>query len=397
MKRFALKFGGSLTAALLAIAVTANPATLMAQDATASIHGHVQNPVGQAVTTGDVKLTTDRSSDAKSRKYTYTFPLDASGNFKGTGIKPDNYVAIVFQADKSLDFNDSVVFKAGEDKLVDFDMTRKEYTDKMSPEEKKAIEDYKKKNADVVNSNTKIANLNALLTQARADNKAGNYDAAVTAMQQATTQKPDEAILWITLADGQLGAADTAAKAARAAGKPATDPDVAQKFNDSIASYKKAVDLNAASKKPSPDTAAAAYNQMGQAYGKMGDAKNASDAYDQAAKTLPTNAGMYYFNEAATLFNAGKPDEAGAAADKAIAADPKRADAYYIKGQALILKATVDPKTQKIVAPPGCVDAYQTYLELAPTGSHADDVKGILTGIGEQIKSTYKATPAKKK
>ena len=391
MKRFALRFGGSLAAALLAIAVTANPATLMAQDATASIHGHVQNPVAQAVTSGDVKLTTDRSSDAKSRKYAYTFPIDASGNFKGTGIKPGDYVVIVYQGDKSLDFFDSVVLKTGEDKQVDFDMTRKEYTDKMTPEEKKAIEEYKKKNADVVNANSKIANLNALLTQARADNKAGNYDSAVTAMQQATTQKPDEAILWITLADGQLGVADTAAKAAKAAGKPVTDPDVAQKFNDSIASYKKAVDLNAASKKPSPDTTAVAYNQMGQAYGKMGDAKNASDAYDQAAKAVPANAGMYYFNEAATLYNAGKPDEAGVAADKAIAADPKRADAYYIKGQSLIPKASVDPKTQKITAPPGCVEAYQQYLELAPDGPHAQEVKDILTGIGATVKSSYKA------
>ena len=44
-----------------------------------------------------------------------------------------------------------------------------------------------------------------MLTQARADNKAGNYDAAITAMQEATTAKPDEAILWITLGDAQLG------------------------------------------------------------------------------------------------------------------------------------------------------------------------------------------------
>ena len=100
---------------------------------------------------------------------------------------------------------------------------------------------------------------------------------------------------------------------------------------------------------------------------------------------------MYYFNEAATLYNAGKLDEAGAAADKAIAADPKRADAYYIKGQVLIPKATVDLKTHKSVAPPGCVDAYQTYLELAPDGPHAADVKGILEGIGEQVKSSFKA------
>jgi len=51
----------------------------------------------------------------------------------------------------------------------------------------------------------------------------------------------------------------------------------------------------------------------------------------------------------------------------------------------------VDPKTQKIVAPPGCVEAYQMYLELAPDGPHAADVKGILEGIGAQVKSTYKA------
>ena len=75
----------------------------------------------------------------------------------------------------------------------------------------------------------------------------------------------------------------------------------------------------------------------------------------------------------------------------AIAADPNRADAYYIKGQALIQKVTVDPKTQKVIAPPGCADAYQKYLELAPDGPHANEVKEILTGIGEKVKSTYKA------
>ena len=116
-----------------------------------------------------------------------------------------------------------------------------------------------------------------------------------------------------------------------------------------------------------------------------------SDAYEKAAKAAPAQAGMYYYNEAATLYNAGKMHEAAAAADKAIAADPKRADAYYIKGQALIPKATVDPKTQKIMAPPGCVEAYQQYLELAPTGPHAEEVKGYPGGHRRQVKSNYKA------
>ena len=394
MKRFERKLGSILAAALLAVLVIGQCGKAMAQEKTASIHGRVANTIGQPLTRGEVKLTTDRTSDAKSRKYQYTFPIDGSGNYKGSGIAPNNYVAIVFQDDKSLDFNDNVNLSAGDDKAVDFDMSRKEYIDKMTPEERKALEEYKKKNAEAVAANAKIANLNQLLLQARADNKAGNFDAAVTAMQQATTTKPDESILWVTLGDAELGSADAAVKAAKAAGTSTSDPAIVKKYTDAADAYKKGIDLNAASKKPSPEVAGAAYNQLGQTYAKMGDAKNSSDAYEEAAKAQPAQAAMYYFNEAATLYNSGKMDEAAAAADKAIAADPKRAEAYYIKGQSLIPKATVD-KAGKIVAPPGCVDAYQTYLELAPDGPHAEDVKGVLTGIGETIKSSYKATKKK--
>jgi tetratricopeptide (TPR) repeat protein len=398
MKRIAWKLGkigkrsSALAAALVVILAMVHPVRSTAQaTGSGSIHGHVINPAGMALNKGEVRLTTDRSADAKDRKYPYKFPIDPNGDYKGTGIAPGNYVVFVFQDDKSLDFNESVVFANADDKTVNFDMTRPEYLAKMSPEDRKVLEEYKKKNAEIVAANSKVQNLNAMLTQARADNKAGNYDAAITAMQQATTTKPDEGILWITLGDAQLGAADAAAKAAKAAGTSTTDAAVTQKYDAAAASYKKGVELNAASKKPSPEAAAAGYNQLGQTYAKMGNAKDSADAYEMAAKAMPANASMYYFNEAATLYNAGKLPEAEAAADKAIAADPKKAEAYYIKGQSLIPQATVDPKTQKVVAPPGCVEAYQTYLELAPDGPHAADVKGILEGIGEQVKSTYKA------
>lgn len=389
MNRIARKWSlglGACLALLLALAAQHG----WAQAAPASVHGHVNNAIGAPLTKGEVRLTQDRSSDEKNRKYTNTFPIDAAGNFKGTGIAPGSYLAVVFVDDKSIDYFDNITFATGEDHLLNFDMTRKEYIDKMTPEEKKQLEEFKKKNSEVMQANSKIANLNALLTQARADTKAGNFDSAITAMQQATSQKPDEGILWVALGDAQLGSADTAAKAARAAGKP-TDPAVQAKYAESAASYKKAVDANAASKKPNVETAAAAYNQMGQALAKSGDGKGAGDAYEQAAKALPANAGMYYYNEAATLYNAGKLDDAAVAADKAIAADPKRADAYYIKGQSLIPKATVDPKTQKIVAPPGCIEAYQQYLELVPEGPRSEEVKGILQGIGAEVKSSYKA------
>ena len=64
---------------------------------------------------------------------------------------------------------------------------------------------------------------------------------------------------------------------------------------------RKGIDLNAASKKPSPETAGAAYNQLGQALAKQGDSKGSAAAYDNAAKAQPAQAGMYMFNEAATL------------------------------------------------------------------------------------------------
>ena len=388
MKRFGWLMSSGLATGVFA-ATMLHPMDLLAQAATGgSIHGHVQNAAGQPVTKGDVKLTTDKTSEPAKRKYQYDFPLDANGDYKGSGIAPGSYVAIVFQEDKSLDFNDNLEVKTTDDKVVNFDMTRPEYLSKMTPEEKKALEEFKKKNAEATSANSKIANLNTTLQQARADTKAGNYDAAITAMQGATQQKPDEAILWVALGDAQLGKGDQASKAA---GKPSTDPSVAQNYKDAVESYKKAVDLNAASKKPSAETAGAAENQIGQALAKSGDAKGASDAYDAAAKAEPAKAGMYLFNEAATLYNAGKTDDAAAAADKAIAADPKRADAYYIKGQALIPKASVDPKTQKITAPPGCVEAYQQYLDLAPAGPRAEEVKAILTGIGAQVKSSYKS------
>src|SRR5258708_17789077 len=253
MNCIGLMVSSTLAAALLVIFAMAQPTPSIAQaSGSASIHGHVTNPAGMALNKGEVRMSTDRSADAKDRKYQYKFPIDQNGDYKGSGIAPGNYVVFVFQDEKSLDFNDSVVFANADDKVVTFDMSRPDYLAKMSPEDRKTLEEYKKKNAEIVAANSKVQNLNALLTQARADNKAGNYDAAIKAMQDATAAKPDEGILWITLGDAQLGSADTAAKAAKSAGTSPTDPAIAGKYGDAATSYKKGVDLNAASKKPSP-------------------------------------------------------------------------------------------------------------------------------------------------
>ncbi len=139
MRRMGRNFGGVVAAAVVVLLMAMHTGKALAQGE-ATIHGHVQNPAGQPITKGDVRLTTDRSSDAKSRKYQYTFPLDANGDYKGAGIAPGSYVALVYVDDKSIDFIDPLDLKTGDDKVVSFDMTRKEYIDKMTPEEKKQLE-----------------------------------------------------------------------------------------------------------------------------------------------------------------------------------------------------------------------------------------------------------------
>ena len=366
------------------------PANLRAQGI-ASIHGHAQNAAGFPVT-GEVKLTTDRTAPEKERKYQYTGAVDKNGDYKITGIKPGLYLAILFVDVKQVDFADEIKLDANVDKAVNFDMTRKEYIEKMTPEEKKAVEDFKKKNAEVMATNAKVGNLNNLLKQARDDIKAGNPDAAFTAMSQATAAKPDESVLWVELGNSQLGQADGLAANLKKEGKSSmSDATVVQKYNDAVASFKKAIELNAASKKPSTDISYAANVQMGQAEARLGNVKDSIDAFDRAATILPNNAGAAYYNEAAIFYNNGKMDDAAAAADKAIASDPTKAEAYYIKGQAVIGKSTVDPKTQKIVPPPGCLEAYEKYLELTPNGPHAADVKQIIAAFDEKIVSNYKS------
>lgn len=394
-RHIAVRFGSILALAALAMLLLAHPRQMLAQADMASVHGHVNNAAGQPIKTGEIKLTTDKSSPAKDRKYQYSFPIDANGDYKGSGIKPADYLAIVWVEDKSVDFQE-VTLKAGEDHLLNFDMTREEYLKQLSPEERAAIEALKKKNAGASAYNAKVADLNKIMLQSREDIKNGKSAQAVQEMQEAVQMKPDEALLWVSLAEAQLADANAAAKAAREAHTSPMDVAIVQKYTEAAASYQKGIDLNTAAAKPMQGLNGTAYLNMGEALAKSGKTEEASAAYENSVKANPANAASAYYNEAVIFYNAQKLDEAAAAADKGIAIDPDRADLFYIKAQSLIPKATVDPKTNKIIAPPGCVEAYQEYLALAPTGPHAAEIKELLTNLGQPIVNSYRASRKKK-
>jgi tetratricopeptide (TPR) repeat protein len=237
--------------------------------------------------------------------------------------------------------------------------------------------------AQTSGSNPKMQDLNNALHTTRDLTDSGLFDQAIAVTQSALLLYPDQAILWDTLGDAQFGLASESAAAASNAGRsPATVPEIVQQYTDAVASYRRTLDINGAAAKPSSQLAAAALNRIAQALGKSGNAAGAADAYEQAIRFDPANTATYAYNEAAIFFNATDYAAAAAAADRAILADPNKGDAYYIKGQSLIEKATVEPGTSRIELPVGCIDAYLSYLKLAPSGSRADEVRGILASLG---------------
>ncbi len=398
MKRNISLWLGLLAFALLpAIAQAPAPA-----GPTGKVHGHVTNPTGEAQGSGTVSLSTDGGATLK-----FTFPVGPDGNYAGEAA-PGTYSAIYRAADtppgKMVDMYRGLKVTEGEDVVQDIDMSRQEFIDKMPPDQKKALEDLKKANAEALKANAVINNLNADLKVVNQDIKdaegaraqaaqdlgasaardaveakateirTAKYTEIETLMTKDTGVMPDQSILWTNLARADVGL---------------------KKYDNAETNYKKALDLENASKKPKPEVIGVADAGLGEVYARQAKVPEANAAFDAAAKADPTRASFHLRNEAVIFFQEKNADAQVKAADEALAIDPNQAILYYIKGQGLIQSATVDPKTNRIVLPPDCTDAYQHYLALAPTGPYAVEVKGILDQAGEKVSTNYKAPKAK--
>ena len=383
-------------------AIAQQPAPAPAAGATGKIHGQVLNPTGQPQANGTVTVSTDGQASKLD------MPVGPDGNFTGE-IAPGTYFLIYRAPDtpkgQMVDEVRGVKVVAGEDTAANVDMSRPEFLEKMSPDQRKQLEEIKKANAEAFKANNVINHLNADLkavgtdkhdidmaaqaaqqqlgaTAAKADIEAkateiktAKYTDIESMMTKDTEAKPDEAILWTNLAFAQFGL---------------------KKNDEAIANYKKSLDLETASKKPRGEVIGAANAGLGEVYARTGKTDDANKAYDAAAAADPQRAAVYLKNEAIIFFQQGNATAQAAAAEKAIAANPSDALLYYIKGQALVANATVDPKTNRIVLPDDCTAAYQKYLELAPQGSFAGEVAGILQQAGQKVNSNFKAAPAKK-
>jgi tetratricopeptide (TPR) repeat protein len=400
MKR-TLSFWLSMIAVAGMLAFAVPSAQAQAAEKTGKIHGHVINPTGQPQGGGTVSLSTDGG-----HTLLFTFPVDATGAFSGDA-KPGTYTLVYRAADtpegKMVDSIRAVKIVADVDLAQDDDMSRQEYIDAMTPDEKKQLEDLRKQNAEALKSNSLINSLNADLKVISQDKKdidsaaataqqtlgasatkadltaktdeikAAKYTDIQSLMTKDTGLKPDEPLLWNNLGYAQAGLKEN---------------------DDAIATYKKSIDMETASKKPRLPVIGAAQAGLGEVYAREDKVADANAAYDAAVKADPSNGPLYLRNEAVIFYQDNDNAAETAAADEAIKIDPNQAILYYIKGQGLVANATVDPKTQRIILPPDCTAAYQKYLELAPDGPYANEVAGILQQAGEKISSSYKAPKA---
>jgi tetratricopeptide (TPR) repeat protein len=366
---------------------------------TGRIHGRVINPMGQPQNGGTVGLSTDGGATL-----TYSFPVSPTGTYGGEATLGE-YTLIYRASDtpegKVVDYIQGVVILAGKDVAQDIDMTRQEYMDRLSPEQQKQIQDMRAASAAAAASAMKVTtSVNADLdlvnrdlrdvgnargsameilgkVATRQDIEAktaeienGKYTEIETLMTKDTVSDPAEPIVWIDLARAQSGLKD---------------------YLDAETNFKKALELESKALPPQPQIMGAIEGGLGEVYARTLMVDDANAAFDAAAKADPPDAAVYLQNQALVFFQTKNASAQVDAANKAIKVDPSNALLYYIKAQGLAQDAPFDANSDKSILAPECIAAFRKYLELAPDGPFAAEVKTVLERSEEKASTP---TPA---
>lgn len=364
----------------IAVASLALGLSAWGQTGLAIVRGTVKDEQGKPIEGATIILK------AKEVSLSYTFKTDKKGEFYSIGIRPEVYTATLMKGETQLWVSDNYQVRLateGSINVLDFDLARlKKEAGKAGPPQ--LTEEQKRQMEELQKENAKIGNLNAMIAQAQTAADARQWDQAIAIMNQAAAADATKHEIWGKLCEVEVGG-----------GKLAEAEQHCQQA------------ITLAEAQPNVDKARMAgyHNNLGQAYAKGGKTKEAMGEYTRASEVDPAGAAKYYFNLGAVLTNVSARqqdqaarfkmiDQATEAFDKATAADPTYAEAYYQKAVNLLGKATLD-KSNKMVAPPGTAEAFNKYLELEPTGRHAEEVKGMLAYIGAEVQTTFKKGKSK--
>jgi tetratricopeptide (TPR) repeat protein len=233
-----------------------------------------------------------------------------------------------------------------------------------------------------------INQVNVDLATARAANRNKRFADAEALMLVDTRSDPEFLYPWVELGKAQLGLekydqAETTFKRVLGLDLASRKQGAASGFYDTNgfaanAAPSLAGGSNGFSQERTPQLEGICWSDLGVIDVHANKIADAQSAFDHAANVDPKNAALYRNNETIFFFQAGDAIAQVDAANKAIALDAGKATPYYFKAQGLAVQATIDAKTQKLILPPGCADAYRKYLALNPSGQFADDAKTVL-------------------
>lgn len=360
----------SICALLAAMVLVLGAHAAWSQTLTA-VDGKVTN-AGKAVP--DVQVVLTFQDNGK----TYKIKTDKNGAFSLIGLNRGVYTVEVFNAAGETLYqhkNQQLTGEGGAIDKLNIDLSGPgggAGQPKLTAEQVEAIKA----------QNAKATSINALIAQYQAAATAKDWQAAITPLQGMVAADPTRWEYFQALGNAQMNVND---------------------YENAVQSFEKGIQVaqgyvsGATPKDPKnpnsdPAKAKAGMGQMlaneGNAYLKLKKTPEAIAAYTKAAEMDP-NPATAYFNLCATQYNTGNTEGALAACDKAIAADPTKADAYFIKGSLMMGAGKLDAQG-KYAAPEGTAQALNKYLELAPDGPHASDVKQMLEAIGAKIETTYK-------
>ena len=256
----------------------------------------------------------------------------------------------------------------------------------MSKEQKEQYEAQLKKNSEAIKKNKALNDTfnqaQDALKMAAADTdptkKKADYQSAIDKLNQGSQMDANQPAIWNSLGQAYEGL-----------GKAQTGDERTKSLDSAIDAYKKGLALK-------PDDPAV-YNQIGNIYGIEKKMPEATEALNKAAQLDPQMAPKAYFNMGANLVNGGQPDKAAEFFKKATDADPNYAEAWYQYGSLQMMQGKVDPKTGKQTYPPETATALQKYMQLQPTGPHAQEATAMLQAMGEQVQTNVTVPGAKKR
>jgi len=358
-----------------------------------AIEGEVKGEDGTPAVNAAIKIV---RTDIKGN---YPCKTNKKGHFFYNGLPPGVYTVSVEMDGKEMDVVRGVRTRLGDPTPVNFDLQKiaqtkkalsaqlsaagasgsglsKEQERSMSKEDKEKYEKVAKEREAQMKKNKE---LNDAYTAGAAALESKDYDTAIASLTKASELDPKQLAVWQHLAQAYV---DGAAKK--------TGPDFDAGIAKGVEAYDKALELSPAD--------AGTHSNLAIALGKAKKFPEATAETEKAAQLDPTKAGQFYYNLGASLVNAGQSEPASAAFKKAIEIDPKHADSYYQYGVYLMGKASF-AADGKVTPVPGTVEAFQKYLELAPTGQFADPAKAMLESLNAKVDTAYKNpnAPAPKK